>query len=150
MSDLFNPSTNDQLVDHKKYDGNFDRIFGERKKGVAGKYIYKEGKIVPVGEEPTVTETRVKRRYMYVQKPQEYEMSCDRCHGSNIQWSEWEGLIWCYDCKVDTKGDGGVFDGPIPIQTAELLGLCFDRVDIENGKILKFDTEEWKNSFKKV
>lgn len=84
---------------------------------------------------------------MYVQKPQEYEVHCDKCGGSNLNWSEWEGLIWCYDCKIDTQGDGGIFSGPIPMEIARELGLCFDRYDIETKEYLKLDTEEWRKSF---
>ena len=90
---------------------------------------------------------RKKRRFMYVQKPQEYGVRCDKCGGSNLDWSEWAGFIWCYSCSFDTKGDEGIFSGPIPIKTAGLLGLSFDRYDLETKKVLKFDTEEWHNSF---
>ena len=88
-----------------------------------------------------------KRRFMYVQKPQEYEIHCDKCGGLNLNWSEWEGLIWCYDCQIDTPGDKGIFSGPIPMTLATYLGICFDRYDLETQKVLKFDTEEWRNSF---
>lgn len=46
MADIITIANTDQPVDHKKYDENFDRIFGEPKKGVAGKYVYKDGKVV--------------------------------------------------------------------------------------------------------
>jgi hypothetical protein len=46
-------------------------------------------------------------------------------------------MIWCYDCKVDTQGDGGIFDGPIPMGIAGLFGISFDRIHIRTGKILK-------------
>jgi hypothetical protein len=51
MSDDLTPISNqDQRVDTKKYDSNFDRIFGEKKKGVSGKYVYRDGKWVSAGK----------------------------------------------------------------------------------------------------
>jgi hypothetical protein len=77
-----------------------------------------------------------KRTWIYVQKPWEYEIECDRCGGRNIEWSEYEKHIWCYDCKVDTKGTEGVFGGPIPIQAAAILGMDFRRFDLKSKKII--------------
>ncbi len=78
-----------------------------------------------------------KRTWIYVLLPARYEIHCDRCHGSNIEWSEYEGLIWCYDCKIDTRGDGGIFDGPIPLGGAQLLGLSFDRINLVKNRVEK-------------
>lgn len=60
-------------------------------------------------------------------KPYQYEISCDKCNGTNIEWSEFEHMIWCYDCKIDTVGNGGIFDGPIPVMATELLGISLAR-----------------------
>lgn len=68
-----------------------------------------------------------KRKWIYVMRPQSYEIACDKCNGSNIDWSEWEHKIWCYDCKIDTDGTGGIFDGPIPWGASQLLGISFNR-----------------------
>jgi len=77
-----------------------------------------------------------KRKWIYIQKPQDYGINCDLCGGSNIEWSEFEHMIWCYDCQKDTPGDGGVFDGPIPMGASRLLGMNFDRVEIKTGQRL--------------
>ena len=77
-----------------------------------------------------------KRKWIYIQKPQDYEISCNLCNGSNIAWSEYEHMIWCYDCKKDVPGDGGVFDGPIPLRASRLLGLDFDRIELKTGQRL--------------
>lgn len=93
---------------------------------------------------------KVKRTSHYVQSPWEYEMECPKCEGKNIEWSEWEGLIWCYDCKKDLKPtikSSGVFTGPIPIQAAELLGMCFDRWDMVNKKFIVRDRENKKDLY---
>jgi len=68
--------------------------------------------------------------------PQRYDIRCDLCGGVNLNWSEFEHLIWCYDCKKDTKGVGGVFDGPIPVRLCLMLGLSFDRIDLQTGERL--------------
>lgn len=85
-----------------------------------------------------------KREFCYVLKPQEYEIQCDICKGSNLHWSEFEGLIWCYDCEKDTAGTGGIFDGPIPIGASDLLGITFDKIEIETGKLFKMVRTEGK------
>ncbi len=80
-----------------------------------------------------------KREWMYVQKPQEYSIACDICGGNNLEWSEFDKLIWCYDCEKDTPGTGGIFDGPIPVQTCQMMGICFDKINIETKEIEKFE-----------
>ena len=30
-------------------------------------------------------------------------------------------------------------DGPIPVETAQLLGICFDRYEIATGRVVKFE-----------
>jgi hypothetical protein len=82
-----------------------------------------------------------KRTWHYIQNPREYEIHCDKCNGLNIEWSEYERLIWCYDCKIDTKGTGGIFDGPIPIGACKVLGISFNRWDMINNCVLTFDEE---------
>lgn len=75
-------------------------------------------------------------------EPTSYEVYCDICKGSNTNWSEYEGLIWCYDCEKDTRGTGGIFDGPIPIESSELLGITFDKIEISTGKLFKMVRDE--------
>jgi hypothetical protein len=85
-----------------------------------------------------------KRRSCYIQKPYEYEIECNLCGGKNIDWSEFEERIWCFDCKKDVRGTKGVFDGPIPIQVAAVLGMSFDRFDLVKKCILRYDDEKHK------
>ena len=81
-----------------------------------------------------------KRTWHYTYPPAHYGVTCDKCGGHNIQWSEFAHKIWCYDCKIDTDGDEGIFGGPVPVQTTMiLLGPdCFDRVSVKTGKVTKF------------
>jgi hypothetical protein len=76
-----------------------------------------------------------RRTWHYVCKPAVYEIACDKCHGTNIEWSEFEHMIWCYDCKIDTPGTGGIFDSPIPMGVTELLGMSLDRYNIKKDRI---------------
>lgn len=89
-----------------------------------------------------------KRTWHYVMKPASYCMQCDKCKGINIEWSEFEDMIWCYDCGIDTKGFDGIFGGAIPVMASQILGISFNRWNMVeqrieyprsiNGKILYF------------
>ena len=68
-----------------------------------------------------------KRTWVYIHNPKHYEIQCDVCGGSKIEWSEWEKLIWCYDCELDTKGTGGIFSGPIPVELCKMMGISFEK-----------------------
>ena len=76
-----------------------------------------------------------RRIWYYVMKPQSYEIACDKCGGANLDWSEYEHKIWCYDCKIDTDGTGGIFDGPIGWGVAELLGISFNRFNLKKNRM---------------
>lgn len=46
------------------------------------------------------------------------------------------GVCWCAECRRDFIPEhGGVFDGPIPVKAAHLLGLCFSRINLKTGVI---------------
>ncbi len=87
-----------------------------------------------------------KRTWHYILNPTAYEIHCDKCHGHNIEWSEYVGLIWCYDCKVDTRGTEGVFGGPIPQALSEMLGMVFHIYDMKENKIVKFERSDSPDS----
>lgn len=80
-----------------------------------------------------------KREWAYILSPKAFEISCSKCNGDNITWSEYKHHIWCYDCQIDDPGTGGIFDSPIPINLSIMLGNHFDRVDLETGKIELFN-----------
>ena len=83
-----------------------------------------------------------KRIWVYIMQPQAYEMACDICGGINITWSEWEHKIWCFDCQKDTRGNGGIFDGPIPVKLCREFGISFDRYYLKSKKIRKMIIEK--------
>ena len=85
-----------------------------------------------------------KRTWVYVHHPTHYDIRCDSCWngdlnetGTNIDWSEYEHMIWCYDCKKDLPGFSGIFDGPIPMGTMELLGVSLNRIYLKSKKMFK-------------
>lgn len=85
-----------------------------------------------------------KRKWIYIAHPTRYDMRCNKCWdgeinktGTNIDWSEFEGKIWCYDCKKDITGFIGIFDGPIPMNACEILGCSLKRFYIKSKKIMK-------------
>jgi len=87
---------------------------------------------------------RKKRKWIYVHHPTRYDIRCDKCWdgdvnetGTNIDWSEYEHLIWCYDCKKDLSGFIGIFDGPIPIEATEMMGVSLNRIYLKSGKMFK-------------
>ena len=77
-----------------------------------------------------------KRKWCWIMKPHAYCMTCDICGGNNITWSEYERMIWCYDCQKDTPGQGSIFDGPILLNFCLMMGISFDRVDLKTDRRL--------------
>ena len=86
-----------------------------------------------------------KRKFVYCQQPQIYEVGpCLKCGGYNITWSEFVKHLWCYDCEIDfIPQHWGIFDGPIPLYAAQVMGISFDRIEIATKNIIKFGTPEW-------
>ena len=91
------------------------------------------------------------RIWFYTLPPATYEITCSQCGGSNLWWSEYENHIWCYDCEIDFNPEygehAGIFSGPIPIQASYMIGLVFDRFNMETKKveILNIDTYEYED-----
>lgn len=88
-----------------------------------------------------------KRTWHYIDEPWAFDMHCDKCEGKNITWSEYAHKIWCYDCEIDTPGFDGIFGGPIGIETSHLLGTSFDRINMETGKIERFQKSQSDENF---
>lgn len=77
-----------------------------------------------------------KRTWHYLLQPAEYQVHCDNGGKVNpshkVAWSEYASMIWCFDCKLDMKGFGGIFDGPIIWEATKLIlgPLCFHRYNL--------------------
>lgn len=99
--------------------------------------------VAPEGEKP-------KRKWCYITPPRGFDMSDCSCGNSMTEWSEFEKHLWCRDCDKDFIPEhAGVFDGPIPIKTAYLMGLSFDRLNLETGKVEYLDIETMEYSTEK-
>lgn len=72
----------------------------------------------------------------------QFEMGGCACGNEDTQWSEYEGHLWCENCQKDfVPKESGVFSGPISAGAAKIMGIVFDRIDLSNGKIDRFDTK---------
>lgn len=83
-----------------------------------------------------------KRLTCYVQQPKQYEIAPCSCGNEDTQWSEWKHHLWCDKCQKDFIPDhNGIFDGPIPVGAATILGVSFDRFNLETQQVEQFDAE---------
>lgn len=84
-----------------------------------------------------------KRKWCYVQPPSSYGIAPCACGNHETQWSEYARHLWCARCEVDfVPVHGGIFDGPIPVTVCGLLGMSFDRVNLETNKIETFEVPD--------
>ncbi len=85
-----------------------------------------------------------KREWCYLMPPKAYEIAPCSCGNSETQWSIDAGYLWCAKCQKDFVPEhNGIFDGPILVGAAEILGISFDRMIIATGKIERFDGEKY-------
>lgn len=83
-----------------------------------------------------------RRTWCYAQPPGAYEISGCSCGNNHPTWSEFEGHLWCQICEKDFVPEhNGVFGGPIPVQTAALLGVRFDRINLLTQALERFDVQ---------
>ena len=81
-----------------------------------------------------------KRTWVYVDRPAAYEIAGCSCGNQDPDWSEFKGMLWCAVCQKDFVPEHpGIFDGPIPVNTAALLGIDLRRVEFATGKVLSAD-----------
>ena len=77
-----------------------------------------------------------KRTWCYVMPPKAYEIAPCNCGNTETQWSEFAKHLWCPVCGKDfIPAHNGIFDGPIPAGTAQMLGVSFDRINLETRKL---------------
>jgi hypothetical protein len=73
---------------------------------------------------------------VYVQRPKEYQIAFHGCGDEDPDWSEFAHMLWCPKCQEDFMPlHGGIFDGPIPVNCARLLGIDLRRFNIETHEI---------------
>lgn len=81
---------------------------------------------------------KIKRTWVYVMSPEAYGIAPCKCGNEKTQWSEYRHHLWCAKCKIDfIPKHNGVFDGPIAVNCAAMLGLDFRRINLKTKKIMK-------------
>ncbi len=88
--------------------------------------------------------SRKKRKYCFALKPPAFEIKCPECGKTNLDWSEFENCIWCYDCEKDIEDYTSPLSGPVPIRVAYALGLNFDRINLETNSIEIYNINKFK------
>lgn len=82
-----------------------------------------------------------KREWVYLLKPASFDIAPCEC-GNHGVWSEFQEHLWCEVCEIDfIPKHSGVFDGPIPVGTAALMGITFDRYNLVTSKVERFNLE---------
>lgn len=83
-----------------------------------------------------------KRKWCYVQQPASFDMAPCACGNAATEWSEFAKHLWCSKCQIDFVPEhAGIFDGPIPMTVARMLGMSFDRFNIETQQVEVFDDD---------
>lgn len=86
-----------------------------------------------------------KRRWHYIQKPAVFDIPPCACGNHDLQWSEYQRHVWCDQCKTDfIPKSNGIFEGPVPVNVANLMGISFDRVNLDTQKIEKYNLKTLK------
>lgn len=87
-------------------------------------------------------EELTRRKWHYIQKPAVFEIAPCECGNTDTQWSEFANHLWCPKCEKDfIPSHNGIFDGPIAVKAAAMLGISFDRFNMETQKIERFDVD---------
>ena len=97
------------------------------------------------------TATLAKRSWHFARQPKHFEIPPHSCGRDDAQWSEFDEHLWCSHCNVDFKPENnGIFDGLIPINTAMMMGVCFDRMIIATGALDRYSakTLNWESESK--
>lgn len=99
------------------------------------------------GQGNTTVSERVKRTWHYLAPPIDFEMAgCPNGIQHDTYWSEWKDHLWCYECEIDFIPEhAGIFEGPICVEAAHMLGCRFDRYDLERDvvEIWSPETGSW-------
>lgn len=86
-----------------------------------------------------------KREWVYIQPPRKFDIAPCDCGCNEAQWSEFEGHLWCEPCQKDfIPSHNGVFDGPVPVGVAAMLGMSFDRLILSTNLVERFDINSGK------
>lgn len=100
--------------------------------------------VMPATVESTTPEKPLeKRTWHYLRQPSHFEMAPCSCGNAETQWSEFAKHLWCAKCEKDFIPEhDGLFSGPILANVDTLLGIDFDRFNIETGQAERWDDEK--------
>lgn len=85
---------------------------------------------------------KVQREWCYIQAPHVFELPGCSCGNENIQWSEYQGHLWCDKCQLDFMPEhNGIFDNPIGIGMAKMLGITFTRINLKTDLLEALDSK---------
>ncbi len=88
-------------------------------------------------------EELIKREWVYLMRPKNFDMAQCSCGNKDCDWSEYINHLWCPVCQKDFRPEhGGIFDGPILMQVSALCGVYFDRQHLESGDVEFYDFEK--------
>lgn len=77
-----------------------------------------------------------KRKWCYVRPPAAFEIASCSCGNKDTQWSEFKKHLWCDKCQKDFIPEHyGVLDGPILFGAVKMMGMSFDRLNLETQKV---------------
>lgn len=97
-------------------------------------------------ERSRIAAAKEKRTSVYIMPPSHFEIPGCSCGNAEPEWSEFKELLWCAKCQKDFEPEfWGVLDGPVGVQVSLLIGLNFDRFNLETNQIERAFEEERKS-----
>lgn len=84
---------------------------------------------------------KVQREWCYIQAPHVFELPGCSCGNEDMQWSEYQGHLWCDKCQLDfIPKHNGIFDNPIGMGMAKMLGITFTRINLKTDLLEALDS----------
>lgn len=84
----------------------------------------------------------IKREWVFLEKPKSYAIAGCFCGNEDTQWSEFQNHLWCDKCQKDFIPEhNGILDGPILMETSQLMGINFSRLILNKNKVEVLDKE---------
>lgn len=94
-------------------------------------------------ERAKIAAAKEKRTWVYIQQPAHFDIPGCSCGLREVEWSEFREHLWCPKCQKDFVPENwGVFEGPVPVNACILLGLNFDRFNLETRSVERAFEEE--------
>lgn len=83
-----------------------------------------------------------RRTWHYLLQPKDFQIAPCTCGNHETQWSEFQKHLWCDRCEIDFLPEhNGVFEGPILPRVCAMMGIIFDRFNMDTQQVEVFDLE---------